>query len=36
MRKLDVLADQESGEKEMFYELLVKRREGGEDRHETL
>jgi hypothetical protein len=29
MRKLDVLADQESGEKEMFYELLVKRRNGG-------
>ncbi|MDR1374961.1 MAG: hypothetical protein LBJ24_08320, partial [Treponema sp.] len=36
MRKLDVLSDQESGEKEMFYELLVKRRDGGEDRHETL
>jgi hypothetical protein len=36
MRKLDVLADQESGEKEMFYELLVKRRDGGEGRHETL
>ncbi|MDR2184358.1 MAG: hypothetical protein LBO80_01625 [Treponema sp.] len=31
VRKLDVLADQESGEKEMFYELLVKRRNGGED-----
>jgi hypothetical protein len=29
MRKLDVLADQESGEKEMFYELLAKRRNGG-------
>ncbi|MDR2020897.1 MAG: hypothetical protein LBQ14_09050 [Treponema sp.] len=36
IRKLDVLADQESGEKEMFYELLVKRRDSGRDRLETM